>query len=258
MGLSAFGALIFLALALIAQSPRLLQSIRLSRLRLDLRVRAFTSFAFALLLLAMAFFLAGVPLNPGREEVSGTTEGLTNQPQSESSPAVASLDQLPTATVRSEAPISSAPITPETGAFGGPPVTEEENQPSISSSPVITATPILESTAAIVASNTPAPSQTPVPTEANTAEPTESPTTTPSPSLTPTSISGQTAVINTGGSNIWLSRSPGGQNLVIIRHGDIAILLPRHANQAGQLWREIQTINGVTGWILDEFLQTPE
>ena len=82
MGLSVIGALLFLTLSLIAQSPGLQKRVGLSGARLDLRVRTFTSFAFALLLLAIGFFLAGVPLN------SGTSTATANQtPQATASPS---------------------------------------------------------------------------------------------------------------------------------------------------------------------------
>lgn len=258
MGLAALGALLFLFLALIAQSPLLLQSVGLSRLRLDLRVRAFTSFAFALLLLAMAFFLAGVPLNAGDELASTSDEESVPLSLTESVPTVSVPDELSTPTATREPPIITTAITPETGAFGGPPVREVDGQPTASFTPEVTTSPELDPTGTSEPSITPTSNQTTEPTVTNTATSTESPTVTPTPSLTPTPISGATVVINTGGSTIWLKRSPGGQNLVILHHDDIVILQPRHANQAGQIWQEIRTVNGITGWILDEFLQTAE
>lgn len=64
MGLSALGALAAIALALLAQSPRMLTRLNLTGQRLDLRAKAFTGYGLALLLLAMGFFAAGVPLGP--------------------------------------------------------------------------------------------------------------------------------------------------------------------------------------------------
>ncbi len=258
MGLAALSALLFLALALIAQSPLLLQRVGLSRLRLDLRVRAFTSFAFALLLLAMAFFLAGVPLNASEGLASTTSGESVPVLQTESVTSVSALNQLSTPTATGEATIITTPVTPETGAFGGPPAAEVDEQSTLTSTPELTASPDSDPTETNEANITPTSSQTVEPTVVNTATSTETPTVTPTPTLTPTPISGVTVVINTGGSTIWLKRSPGGQNLTIIHHGDIAILQPRHANQAGQIWQEIRTVDGVTGWILDEFLQSAE
>jgi hypothetical protein len=83
---------------------------------------------------------------------------------------------------------------------------------------------------------------------------TPTPTETPVPTLTPTPITGQTAVIDIGGGNVWLHRSPGGQNLIILSSGDIVIVLNGRANQGGILWQEVMTVNGVVGWIQAEFL----
>jgi hypothetical protein len=83
---------------------------------------------------------------------------------------------------------------------------------------------------------------------------TPTPTETPVPTLTPTPITGQTAVIDIGGGNVWLHRSPGGQNLIILSSGDIVIVLNGRANQGGILWQEVMTVNGVVGWIQEEFL----
>jgi hypothetical protein len=89
-----------------------------------------------------------------------------------------------------------------------------------------------------------------------TPEPTltPTPTVTPLPTLTPTPISGQTAVIDIGGGNVWLLRSPGGQILVILGNGETVIVLDGRANQGGSLWQEIMNVNGVVGWIQEEFL----
>jgi hypothetical protein len=65
MGLAGFGALAAIALALLAQSPRLLARLNLSGQRLDRRAKTLTGYGLALLLLAMGFFLAGVPLGEG-------------------------------------------------------------------------------------------------------------------------------------------------------------------------------------------------
>ena len=53
MGAAASGALIAIALALLAQSPRLLNRLNLTGQRFDLRAKSFTGYGFALLLLAM-------------------------------------------------------------------------------------------------------------------------------------------------------------------------------------------------------------
>jgi hypothetical protein len=87
-----------------------------------------------------------------------------------------------------------------------------------------------------------------------TSTPTPTPEATPTPSLTPTPISGETAVVTTGGGTIWLLRSPGGQNLELLHNADIVILHSGHANQGGILWQEISTLSGFRGWLQEEFL----
>ena len=57
-----------------------------------------------------------------------------------------------------------------------------------------------------------------------------------------------------GGGTVWLRRSPDGQNLTILNHGDTVILLGGHANRAGSLWQEVQTVQGELGWIQANFL----
>jgi hypothetical protein len=78
------------------------------------------------------------------------------------------------------------------------------------------------------------------------------------PTLTPTPISGKTAAVNSGGSTIWIRRSPGGQNLVLVQDNDIVLVLPGHANQGGSLWQEVSTLDGFSGWLLEEFLREVE
>lgn len=70
MGLSAVGALVAIALAFLAQSPRLLTRLNLNGQRLDLRAKAFTGYGLALLLLGIGFFVAGVPLESGGAAVA--------------------------------------------------------------------------------------------------------------------------------------------------------------------------------------------
>jgi hypothetical protein len=76
--------------------------------------------------------------------------------------------------------------------------------------------------------------------------------------VTPTPITGATAQIDSSGSNVWVYRSPGGQQLLLVADGDIVILLAGHANQGGVLWQEIQTVNGQVGWIEEIYLAFDE
>lgn len=250
MGVSVAGALIALALSLLAQSPQALKRMRLGGSFLDQRARTFTTYAFALLILALGFFLAGVPIGAGNQPPEQTVD---NPPSATPTPEEG---QVPAETT--SVPESTPPLTPETGSFGGPP-------PELLTPPadqVITGTTTI--TAAIPLSGTTAPPNTPTATAepADTEEPTATPeptvtptpTETPEPTLTPTPISGETAVVDIGGGNVWIHRSPGGQNLVILSTGDTVIVLDGRANQGGVLWQEIMTVDGVVGWIEAAYL----
>lgn len=261
MGVTGLGALIAIALAYMAQSPRFLARIGLAGARLDLRVREFTGYALAFVLLAFGFFLAGVPLGTSASDVAGATAVPTGVPEETAVAAVATPPPDLDAAVDSETPVATgAPrLTPESGAFGGPPpaaaaATAETDADSTTVPPsaddatapaeaTVTATPIPTTTAA--ATTTPLP----------TGTPTDTPTVTPTPTLTPTPIVGETAVIQTGGSTLWVRRSPGGQQLTLVRNGDVVILTSGHANRGGILWQEVRTVDGVLGWVQEEFLQ---
>jgi hypothetical protein len=251
MGLSVAGALIATTLAWLGQSPQLLRRIGLSSARLDLRVRAFTGYALALLLLAVAFFLAGVPLgtSPESEVVADQEIGTAVSPE-----ATAALSELADAEISPTPGVSPSPATPETGAFSGPPAADEEFSSSAESQPLETTGAVNESrtltaTLEVATSQTTA-EPTPRPTETATPLPTE----TPLPSLTPTAIVGETAMVNTDGSTLWLKRSPGGQNLVLVRDDEVVIVQAGRANQGGILWREVTTVAGIEGWLQEEFL----
>ena len=274
MGVTAVLALIMTILAYIAQSPRALLRLGLAGYRLDLRVKLFTGYALASLILMLGFFLAGVPLGEDSRTTASstpideiTTDDLT-QPESgamsEPAPASTSIAQeLPEIDEDSE---GSNTQTPSSGAFGGPPPSDTEEAqvveevpptatpeqagpsatPSINDTPTVsaqdsaTATPIISETATAIA--TPTATTTPLPTS------------TPTPTITPTPIEGETAVINTNGSTLWVRRSPGGQQLVLVLDDEIVLLENGRANQGGILWREIRTLNGIVGWVQIEFL----
>ncbi|MFQ5400843.1 MAG: hypothetical protein ACE5E7_14755 [Anaerolineae bacterium] len=246
MGLSVGGALIMIALAYAAQSPRFLARLGLTAARLDLRVRLFTGYALALLLLAVGFFLAGVPLGPQPQPIAGTavpgvaeaageiavtgTTDLSDQASAEEA----------TATLTATRRLSLASSTPQTGAFAGPP---GETPPAPA--------PEADTTTAVATGA--APTAAP-PTVTATPTPTETPTPSPSPTVTPTPIEADTALISTQGSTLWVRRSPGGQTLALVHDGDTVILLPGHANRAGLLWREVSTVDGVVGWVQEQYL----
>lgn len=253
MGLTAAGTVILLTLAYVAQSPRLLKRLGLSGARLDLRARAFTGYALALILLAAGFFLAGVPLG---------TENAAPE-ESQSSVAVeetVTVDEL-AGPVSTTVPTLGAAVptaddgTPDSGAFGGPPPAA-----LTATAAVAAASDVPDEEGTVVATETPLPSTTPTPTQTITPSvtPSATPTTTPTPTNTPTPIFEETATINTGSSTLWLKRTPGGQDFILVRGGDTVILLPGHANVAGVLWREVSTTSGSVGWVLESFLGSGE
>lgn len=258
MGLSSVGALLFVGLALIAQSPKFLARTRLAGYRLDLRARMFTGYGFALMLLAFGFFLAGVPIGPNATAVSTAVAQTTPTPDDGEPEIIGGALETP-GTPTATRPTS---LTPASGAFGGPPPgSVQETTEAITETGEISGTldlPLNTTPGATV----PGPAATPTavldtatPTPSPTSTPSPTPTVTPTPTLTPTPIEGETAVIDVGGGTVWLRRSPDGQNLLILNNADTVILLPGHANRAGILWQEVSTVQGDVGWIQAEFLE---
>ena len=78
MGLSAFAALLAITLAFVALSPRMLARLNMANRRLDVRARTFTGYGLALLLLAMGFFVAGVPLGQEAAPLAQATPAATD------------------------------------------------------------------------------------------------------------------------------------------------------------------------------------
>ena len=252
MALSAIGALLILGLALFIQTPALAR-----RAGLPVSVRSLTGYAFALILLLIGFFVAGVPL--GNSAEPGTTANVPSTPTSQFDNVVI----LPSPTLEAtgaEEAVTPAPLTPVTGAFGGPPPlqatltltnTGETGNAAATSAPDDTSS----STPRPTNAPTTTPTQTPTPTPSNTPTPTPSPTQTPTPTRTPTPISGPTALVNTDGSTLFIRRYPGGsQTIGLLNQGDTVLLLPGRANQGGILWQEISTVDGLEGWVQYEFL----
>lgn len=256
MGVTVSLALLFIGLAYLAQSPRWLARLGLSGYRLDLQVRALTGYAFACLLLLVGFFLAGVPLG-GETAVSPVLTEIAFEPApiETSEAAEAAIVAEPPAQTDSEA--VAVPTEIEANIEAG--ATETPSTGAFIPEPTSTATPDSTNTPAptdVPATDVPAETNTPtsVPTDVPTTLPTETATSTPTPTLTPTPIVGETAVVNTGSSTVWTRRTPGGQNLVVLQGGDVVILLSGHANRASTLWQEVRTVEGVVGWIEEDYL----
>lgn len=258
MGAAAFGALIAITLAFLAQSPRLLARLNLTGQRLDLRAKSYTGYGLALLLLAMGFFLAGVPLNRGEGTASTETPAVAGSEATGSaadeSPAL--LDEASTEAGGQSGAMVGLP-TPTPGGASGAMAGLITPQPTLESGEVISGTaeialpPGAESSPqAVVAAET-----TTQPTATPTLFPTATPSPTPSPTLSPTPILVPTARVNDGTSTLPVRRLPGGVVLVVLVRGDTVIPLPGHAFHSGDAWREIQTVDGVIGWVPEQFLE---
>ncbi len=249
MGMSLAAALLVTGLSLYWQSSRYKRRSYIEPYRLEARLRAFTTYTLATLLLFVGFFLAGVPLN------NPVGEG-----------AVAELSQTePVVTSEGDSAEFSSPPpnTPVTGAFSGPPPTRTPMPISVATTAPETSGSVTEISAETVTppapvtpSPLPIPSSTPTATPQPTATITPTPTATPSPTptFTPTPIVEPTAKVNTGGGTLRVRRTPGGDNITLINHNDIIILAPGHANQAGVQWQEIMTVDGIIGWVQRDFL----
>lgn len=281
MGIAAAAAILALLIAFLAQSPRTLRRLGLDVYRLDLRVREFTGYALAAFLLVLGFFLAGVPL--GDPVAAEPAPSLTPTQQ-----VAAATPDVPATLTRSAMtdtlPIGTPTVTPRavgetpiSGAFGAGQADTPTPSPTLTgatesltttapSIPTLTPTggatgePTATGTPTRVTTPTPTMTPTPTPTLTPSATPTSSPTPTPTatPSLTPTPITEPTAVVNSTGSNVWVHRSPGGQQLVLVPGGTPVIVLPRRASQGGFVWREVRTVQGQLGWIDEQYLDYGE
>ncbi len=278
MGVTFGGAFVMVILAYIAQSPGLAARIGLGGTRIAFQVKTYTGYALALMLLFLGFFLAGVPLDPAlvatATSPTPSADLAAETPSALADSANGSLatgieNDLTTANSAAEpgvTPDPNAALTPASGAFGGPPpgqVAEEETEAPVVGSETTTTgletTPAATAAATATSALTPTPvTFTPTPTNSPTATATPSPTLTPTPTVTPTPIVGQTAVMNLAGGVMWLQRSPGGQNLLILQDREVVILYPGRANRGGAAWREIATGNGTIGWVEERYLRLNE
>lgn len=289
MGLSAVAALIAIALAFIAQTPRLISRLGLTGARLDLRARNLTGYGLALLLLALGFFLAGVPLGGPEADAAVAANAETNVPEAQPEELAVAGTIVPEETVTFPPPgegEASAPGSsggPSTGAMGGIGTSgdaEDTNEsgaffptrPSIEASGEITATGDVEATVPpeLVATGVAEgnlsepvappvePTTTPEALPTATLAPTVTPTPTPLPTMTPTPIFEPTARVGDNTSTLVVRRTPGGEQLWLLYRGDIVIPLSGRAFHSGGIWREISTVDGVVGWVQDVFLDYGE
>jgi hypothetical protein len=139
MGVTAVLALLMTILAYLAQSPRALIRLGLAGQRLDLRVKLFTGYALASLILMLGFFLAGVPLGSPATvtEAPATSETAAAAPTSAVSESGAMGALPPTTEPTSLTTTGGDDLTvptdvtqaPASGAFGGPPGSTDEATP---------------------------------------------------------------------------------------------------------------------------------
>ncbi len=260
MGLGALGALIAVLLAFLAQSPRLLTRFKLTGRRLDLRARSFTGYGLALLLLAMGFFLAGVPLDRGEATAAATDD-----------PVVAVTESAGTA-VAEDGTVGEETAGSQSGAMVGLPTSSAGGAsgamsglitPQATLEPGVVVTGTLDAATAEIAlppgAGTEQPATgTPPPAASPTRAPTVTMTPEPSPTPTATPILVPTAIINNETSTLPVRRLPGGPVLVVLVRGDTVIPLTGNAFYGGQVWQEIQTVDGTIGWVPDRFLDYAE
>jgi hypothetical protein len=256
MGLAGVGALIAIALALLAQSPRLLTRLNLSGSRLDLRAKAYTGYGLALLLLAMGFFLAGVPLGSGNEPAAGAAGEATSGPEDNPTDVAEIIPATTGDDINPNGPSG------QTGAMVGLTTRSTQATPLSEAADVTPEPGIITgtlTTATAEAIPPPEQSATPSPTVRLTAtlSPSATPSPTPPPTPTATPILVPTARIGNDTSTLPVRRTPSGPVLVVLTRGDTVIPLTGRAFHSGEVWREIQTVNGIFGWVPERFLEYP-
>lgn len=269
MGAALVGALLLTLLTYVALSPELLIRLKLNGRRLPQRVREFVGYIIACLLLMVGFFLAGVPLE-AEVVPTAVTIVITATPPAETTVILAT-DTPDNETSNLLTPQPTLEIdTESSGSFGSSLASSEDGEEEEGGSEGDVAPPateegeaieeeetaVQEATATIAASPTPTATSTRVPpsTATATATPTETATPSPEPTFTPVPPQGETAVIQTGGSTLWVRQTPGGRTLTLLRDGDTVVLSRGVASWEGEIWREVRTLDGVLGWIRKEFL----
>ena len=260
MGGASLLALLLLGLTLIILSPRTANQLGLDATNTHRRVQSLVGYAFAMLLVAFGFFIAGVPI--GEQNETGE-QGLVTATMPASTDEVTHGVGMPAETI----PIIPSATLGESasGAFSEPLSRPATATPTLQSDETVMPddvnvqppTGTTSPSPTVAGTLPPTSTQTPSPTANSSPTPTPSstPTISPTPTLTATPIAGKTATIDTNGSTLWIRRTPGGSPIKLINHGDTVIVLERRANQAGFLWQEIQTIeDAVSGWVRQEYL----
>lgn len=282
MGVSAALAVVFTALAYLAQSPNLLARLRMASSPLAQGGRLFSALGLAATLMGGGFFMAGVPLDGEGERMTEESptavaevspermaeDGI--EPVSTVSGAMAAVpddngdgtESGAAASAEESGSFSSQPAATEaavgsdenaSGSFSQPaesPAAASASSGSESAAASDTATPV-------PATSTPRPTQTPTPTQtpAPTATPTATPTNTPTPTMTPTPIMDETVQLDFEGEATWVYRVPGNHRFERVENGDQLLLGSGRTMVLGITWQEVYLLDGRPGWIQLNFLQ---
>lgn len=286
MGISAGLAVLFSALAFLAQSPSLLTRFRLAGSDFSQNSRRLTGLGLACTLLGMGFFMAGVPI--GEQAIAQQVDQSTAAVQPETSAAadssesdVSAIAQIaddaetapqtesasggfgaPAQTTEDEgaSDASGQEVTPTaaSGAFSAPAQSDEENASDEAGEPAESASDSDEvavadgESATATAEPTQAivePTASPTNTPAPTATPSPIPTATPTPTITPTAVNVDTISVTFDGSVTWVYRVPGNNRLELVNNGDALLLESGRAMVQGVTWQEIRLLDGRSGWI---------
>ena len=246
-------ALLLLVYSVFLQSPSRRLQQNADPVRFDNQVRLLTTSAVALLILGGGFFLAGVPL--GNQSSDGSAQQPTAFPDSSSqsggiaigglTPAVPTPDPASGGAFSESANMGSGDIDSAESSFSD----SDTSGLSGAATPAIVQPQVADSTATLVETNTPTP----------TATPTITPT--PRPTYTATPIDQPTARVETGGRTLWVRTIPGapqGQNNALVYWNDMLIIRSGQAFVEGRVWQEVETVDGIQGWVPKEFLDFGE
>ncbi len=278
MGISAGLAVLFTALAFLAQSPSLLVRFRLAGADFSENSRRLTGLGLACTLLGMGFFMAGVPI--GEQEIAQQVDQTTAAVQADSAIDASSAAQVESETgiaeiqdesgseVASASGGFSAPAqesesdievepeaesgTPDAGSSGGAfsaPAQVEDSDESESASESGDEPAEDESEAAEPTEVAVEPTSVPTNTPAPTATPSPIPTATPTPTITPTAVNVDTISVTFDGSVTWVYRVPGNSRLELVNNGDAVLLESGRAMVQGVTWQEVRLLDGRLGWI---------
>lgn len=257
MGLAGIAATIAIGFAYLMQLPRFMTRYGLGESGSNRQARVATGIGFALSVLAFGFFLAGVPLDmesassPNTAASQNETPTIENEPEDQISMLASTPDSSDGVVTTESGTITR---TTTTGAFAAPPAASSTISATLADAPTQESIVDTPEAPTLTPVEPETPTSTPRPTLSPTPTTTSTPTATPSPTVTATPIEGETAIISTFGSTLWVRRTPGGQPLALVQDGDLVILSTGHAHQGGLLWREVSTVAGETGWVQEEYL----